>query len=87
MDQRFLVFVLVILPVLTVCAGVLVHVVVRPMIDALVEAIRELSRVVDLVEPGEHARLVEEVDRLRGEVEALRAGRDFDRELLGSGED
>lgn len=85
MEQPFLVFVIVILPILTVCAGMLVHYAVRPMIETLVDAIRELARVMDRIEPGETERLHRELDDLRDEVARLREARDFDRALVGDG--
>ena len=85
MDSNFLVFAIVVLPVMTVCAVILVQGVVRPMIDALIDAIRELSQVMNRVEPKDQTLLLEEVERLREEVRQLQEAQDFDRELLTPG--
>lgn len=86
MDQRFLVFAIVVVPVLTVCFGFTVHYVVRPMVESLVDAIRDLARLGERGDSGERIAMLEaEVHELREEVLALRAATAFDRELLGDG--
>lgn len=83
MDQRFLVFAIVVVPVLTVCFSVAVHFVVRPMVESLVDAIRDLTRLREpTVSPDRLELLEAEVHELREEVLALRAATAFDQELL-----
>lgn len=87
MDQRFLVFALVIVPVLSVCLGFTVHFAIRPMIQTLVDAIHGLDRVVGQSRSDDQSLLLRaEVDALRAEVEELRATHDFDRRLLSATE-
>ncbi|MEQ8330605.1 MAG: hypothetical protein RH859_09110 [Longimicrobiales bacterium] len=82
MDQRLLVFVLVIVPVVSVCLGFAVHFVIRPMVESLVLAIRDLAELRGGDPTAHHlARLEDEVEQLRHEVEALRAESRFDRQL------
>lgn len=85
MDQRYLVFALVIVPVLSVCFGFTVHYVIRPMVETLVDAIHDLSRIMARSDHSEDAAaLRREVDALRAEVADLKVARDFDRRLLGT---
>ncbi|MEQ9569488.1 MAG: hypothetical protein RLN75_04805 [Longimicrobiales bacterium] len=88
MDQRFLVFALVVVPVLSVCLGFTVHYAIRPMVQTLVDAIHDLSSI--LARPpvdDDVLSLRAEIDRLRDEVRELRAGQEFDRNLLGTSTD
>lgn len=74
MDQRFLVFALVIVPVLSVCLGFTVHYAIRPLVEMLLDAIHDLGQIADGSSPDRVARLEAEVHELRSEVKRLRAG-------------
>lgn len=74
MDQRFLVFVLVIVPVLSVCLGFTVHYAIRPLVEMLLDAIHDLGRITAGPSSDRVARLEAEVNELRSEVKLLRAG-------------
>ncbi len=73
MDQRFLVFALVIVPTLSVCLGFTVHYAIRPLVEMLLDAIHDLGRIAAGPGPDRVARLESEVEELRAEVERLRA--------------
>lgn len=73
MDQRFLVFALVIVPVLSVCLGFTVHYAIRPLVEMLLDAIHDLGRITAGPSSDLVARLEAEVDDLRSEVKRLRA--------------
>ena len=72
MDQRFLVFALVVVPVLSVCLGFTVHYAIRPMVELIVDALHDIARFSRPGE-GEIARLAAEVRDLREAVERLEA--------------
>lgn len=72
MDQRFLVFALVIVPVLSVCLGFTVHYAIRPLVEMLLDAIHDLGRIASPVEDPRVARLEAEIAELRREVKTLR---------------
>ena len=74
MDPTFLVIVIVILPILSVCLGVTVHYVIQPMVDSLVDAVHDLASIARAGEGDRVARLESEVHSLRAEVQQLRAG-------------
>jgi hypothetical protein len=86
MESRFLVFVIVILPILSVCLGFTVHYAIRPMVESLIDALHELGRLSSGGDSVRVERLEAEVDALRAEVRGLRDARDFDREV-GAGEE
>jgi len=81
MDQRFLVFAIVIVPVLSVCLGFTVHYAIRPLVEMLLDAIHDLGRITAGPSSDRVARLEAEVDELRSEVKRLRAGAPADRAL------
>jgi hypothetical protein len=88
LDQRFLVFAIVIVPVLSVCLGFTVHFAIRPMVEALIDAIRDLAKIAKPEGPSDRVmRLEAEVDELRGELRRLRAETSFDNQLKGSPSD
>ncbi|NNF11677.1 MAG: hypothetical protein HKN72_00525 [Gemmatimonadetes bacterium] len=74
MDQRFLVFALVIVPVLSVCLGFTVHYAIRPLVEMLLDAIHDLGRITAGPSSDRVARIEAEVVELRAEVKLLRAG-------------
>ena len=80
MNPTFLVWVIVILPILSVCLGVTVHYVIQPMVDSLVDAVHDLSKIARDGNGNRVAALEIEVDSLREEVRQLRGDR-----ALGSG--
>lgn len=73
MDQRFLVFAIVIVPVLSVCLGFTVHYAIRPLVEMLLDAIHDLGRITAGPSSDRVARLEVEVNELRSEVKRLRA--------------
>lgn len=73
MDQRLLVFAVVIVPVLSVCLGFTVHYAIRPLVEMLLDAIHDLGRIAGGPAPDRVARLEAEIDALRSEVKRLRA--------------
>lgn len=81
MDSRFLIFALVVVPVLSVCLGFTVHYAIRPMIESVLDAIHELSRVAGGSRDAEVKRLQAQVDELQGEVRRLRDVVSFDQTL------
>lgn len=81
MDQRFLVFAIVIVPVLSVCLGFTVHYAIRPLVEMLLDAIHDLGRITAGPSSDRVARLEAEVDELRSEVKRLRAGAPADHAL------
>ena len=84
MSQSFLIFTIVILPILCACLGFTAHFVIRPMVDALLDAIHELSRIGDgKGSPEALARLEAEVAKLRAEVHELKKPDDLP--ALGAG--
>lgn len=74
MDQRFLVFAIVIVPVLSVCLGFTVHYAIRPLVEMLLDAIHDLGKITAGPSSDRVARLEAEVNELRSEVKRLRAG-------------
>lgn len=77
MNPTFLIFVIVILPILSVCLGVTVHYVVQPMVDSLVDAVHDLARISRAGGGDRVATLETELDALRAEVRSLREGREL----------
>jgi hypothetical protein len=74
-DQRYLVFAVVVLPILCATVGFTVRYAIRPIMDSLIDALHELGRIAG---PGESARRVArlevEVHELQLEVRSLREG-------------
>lgn len=74
MEQSLLVWVLVIVPVLSVCLGVTVHYAIRPLVEVLLEAVHELKGGSSLLDDSRRLlELESEVEQLRAELRALRA--------------
>ena len=74
MDQRYLVFAVVALPILCGTVGFTVRYAIRPMMESLIDALHELGRIAG---PGESARRVArlevEVHELQLELQSLRS--------------
>ncbi len=82
MDQTWLVFAIVGLPVISACLGLTVHFAIRPMVDSLIEAIRELRSWSGERDGAARSPLLEEeVRELRDEVRRLREQLSFDARL------
>ena len=75
MNSTLLVFVIVILPILSVCLGVTVHYVIQPMVESLVDAVHDLARISSAGDADRVAKLETELDELRAEVRHLRDDR------------
>lgn len=74
MSQGFLIFTIVILPILCACLGFTVHYAIRPMVDSLLDALHEVARVASGGQSADSlARLEAEVAELRTEVRQLQA--------------
>lgn len=75
MDQRFLVFVIVLLPIISACIGFTVHFAIRPLVETLIDAMQEFGELGRSdVDRARIARLEDEVHALRGELRRIGSG-------------
>ena len=58
----------------------------KPMVETLSEALRD-SRQSEGISPWQFQELTEQIETLTAEVKRLQEAQEFDRELLGSGEE
>lgn len=72
MDQTFLIFVIVLLPIISACVGFTVHFAIRPMADALIDALHGIATLSGKAPDYDRiTRLEAEVATLRHEVQRL----------------
>lgn len=77
MDQTFLIFVIVLLPIISACVGFTVHFAIRPMAEALIDALHDIARLSGKAPDYDRlTRLEAEVATLRHELQQLEAGSD-----------
>ena len=88
MDGNLLIFVIVLLPIISACVGFTVHFAIRPMVEALVDALHEIAAIArPPAGQDQIARLEAQVSALRDELRSLNVGAEVEPLVLAAPED